>query len=490
MSAWAGYHRISRVGDRGDRLRSGEWAEETILSYAKSRGLDVEMLEVESDVSGGKVTRPILELAIRGVEEGRYAGIVVAQLDRLSRMDLADALSVFRRVEDAGGQVIAVAENIDAGTPEGRLNRNIWLSFGDMQLSRYKAQMVKSKHGAVMAGIWPSPWVPFGYTCERRKDGGDGRLYPDPDTRQLVAAGFEARAAGRSTRLAAEAMGVPLSTASKMLGNRVYLGELRLAAGDGLPEWVNLRAHEPLVSVDVWEAAQLNHPRPVRNGHSPALLAGIARCAGCRSVMSLDARADGKRTYRCKPNKMAGRCPAPAIIAASKLEGYIEPLALDAIGSLRFSADERSSAVAQAVERARAAETEFEAFQKAVSVAGLGVNDVAAGLRSRSDAIADARADVASARLAAGPLPDPGTLLELYPDMDVGERRHVLRGALGAVWVAKGIGTAKRRVRVVAAGFEPSNLPTSARVRHGRSVDVSPVAWDGDLPGEIRAAAA
>ncbi|MGH2955650.1 MAG: recombinase family protein, partial [Solirubrobacterales bacterium] len=110
----AGYIRVSRVGDRGERLISPELQAERIRTYAAARGLEVELLEPELDVSGGRLERPILSEILDGVEAGRFEGVIVAQLDRLSRLSLADAHKVIERIESAGGQVIAVAESFDA----------------------------------------------------------------------------------------------------------------------------------------------------------------------------------------------------------------------------------------------------------------------------------------------------------------------------------------------------------------------------------------
>jgi hypothetical protein len=100
---WAGYTRVSRVGDRGDRLISPELQAARIRAFAVIRDLEVKILEPELDVSGGSkaLERPILSQALEGIEEGRYAGIIVAQLDRLSRMDITEALHTIRKIEAA-----------------------------------------------------------------------------------------------------------------------------------------------------------------------------------------------------------------------------------------------------------------------------------------------------------------------------------------------------------------------------------------------------
>jgi site-specific DNA recombinase len=154
--ALLGYRRVSRVGDRKDTLLSPDLQADVIEAYAAQRGIEVEMLDAELDVSGGRVRRPILEAALERVEAGTASGLIVDTLDRLSRMAIFEALGVIRRVEGAGGQVIAVSENFDAGTPEGRLVRNMFLSIGEMQRERYGGKIAASKRSAVERGIWPT----------------------------------------------------------------------------------------------------------------------------------------------------------------------------------------------------------------------------------------------------------------------------------------------------------------------------------------------
>ncbi|MFL5859055.1 MAG: recombinase family protein, partial [Solirubrobacteraceae bacterium] len=233
----ASYARVSHVGDRPE-LRSPELQHERIAWYANAHGLSTAKLKPEIDESGGKARRPILEAAISGIERGEYSGIIVAQLDRLSRLSLADALKTIERIEQVGGKVVAVAENFDAATPEGEMARNVMLSTGHMQLRRYSDQFATAKERAVREGIWPLPSVPLGY----RKDARTRKLIPGPEREVArLRRGFEARAAGQSWRAVADILGVSVSTARDLIRNGVYLGQLRYG------QWVNERAHPELI---------------------------------------------------------------------------------------------------------------------------------------------------------------------------------------------------------------------------------------------------
>ncbi len=446
---------MSRVGDRVETLISPEQQAARIRSYAHARKLDIEMLEPELDVSGGKVDRPILSAAIRRIERGDAAGIIVAQIDRLSRMTMIEALKTIERIESVGGKVIAVAENFDVDTDEGRTGRNLFLVIGDMQLNRYKTQFRVAKEQAVARGIWPISKVPRGYV-----KGDDRHLAPGPD-RRLPPSLFERRASGLSFPKIGLEFDMAPSSVARLLENRVYLGEIHYG------EWVNLEAHPPLVTRDLFEAAQIYHPPPARTKGQvePALLAGLVRCSACGYRMSVDGHSG---IYKCRPHKAVGVCPAPAIVSKRRLEELVQR-SIDAAleqARLSFRAVERHDDVAAAETTLAEAEAELSAYQQVVKISDVGAEHFAAGMRQRVEAVEVARRELARARLASPALPagERGDLTD-------SQRRSGLRGAIGVIWVRKRRSGAG--IRIVAAGFEPTHF--------------TPIDWDdGDLPGEIR----
>jgi Recombinase zinc beta ribbon domain len=392
-------------------------------------------------------------------------------------MGLTDALRTIEEIESRGGEVIAVAENFDARTPEGELGRNVFLSLAHMQLRRYSDAFAVSKRSAVERGVWPVAKIPLGYRCHRIKDGGTGVLEPEPAAARVVLRAFERRVGGAAWSQVADVLGTGVSGAQRLLRNRVYLGEIRLKVNG--EEVVNPTAHLAIVPLELWEAAQALQPRPPRGAaKSPALLAGLIRCAGCGRTMTFDAGAG----YRCHARNASGRCKAPAIIAPATVEPYVQAAALELLGGLHFRAVAENATAA--VKVLRTAEAELEAFQQATSA--LADADLfATGMRQRVLAVESARGEVAAtASLRPVALPK-GDLEGLWPTLTVQQRAHVLRGVLGVVWVRKGRGLpVAERVRVIARGHEPADLsrPGSGPIR-----PVGPVEWpEGDLEGEIR----
>jgi DNA invertase Pin-like site-specific DNA recombinase len=473
---WLGYHRISRIGGRVDTPVSDGEFRQKVTGFADRKGFDLELLPVEKDQTGSKFERPILEEAIRRIESGEAAGLIVVRYNRLSRATASDTHLIIERVENgAGGRVHSVEEDYP-DTPEGRMARGMAFNVSRMEWERSQLQVRASKIGAVEAGVWPMSVVPVGYNCVRRKDGGDGKLKVDPPAKRKVLRAFRARRDGRSWTAVGLLLGVGPTGAQKVIRNRVYLGEINLKVDGELVR--NPAAHEPIVGRELWEAAQVEHPRPPRNPDiGPSLLRGLVRCAGCGGAMSPDS-SKGERRYRCVAHNKTGgrRCESPAIISRDKLDEHVERVALAEIDRLSFSFAERNAEVPRAETAVEDAKAEIQEFQR-IMKASERPEFFAEGMKDRIAALERAELESRRARQVVGSVPPPGTLRELWPDLSVEERGHVLRGSLGAVYVRKGRGPADGRVRIFAPGFEPPSL------REGR--DVGPLPWDDDLDGVI-----
>src|SRR3954468_22070510 len=90
MSTWAGIVRVSHMGKRkADAVdfHSERLQVEAIEKEAKHRGVRVEILPSELDVSGGTPLhkRPSMLRAVEGVESGQYAGIIAYDVNRFGR---------------------------------------------------------------------------------------------------------------------------------------------------------------------------------------------------------------------------------------------------------------------------------------------------------------------------------------------------------------------------------------------------------------------
>jgi DNA invertase Pin-like site-specific DNA recombinase len=301
-----GYVRVSRVGGRGgEGFISPELQRETIASKARAGGLELVELVEDLDESGGKYERPGFQRALEAVERGEASVIVVARLTRFARSVL-DTHRALERLEAAGGRLVACDIDVDVSTPQGRLIRNTFATLAQFELELAREQWQAAKANAVGRGVKISARAPFGYRFT-----GEHRLEPSDDRETLVEL-FRRRAAGTSWRLLVAWFAgetgrtVAPATLAHMVANRAYLGEVTYA------ELVKVDAHEALVDVELWEAAQRPSAdwkagRPTKAAGARSLLAGIARCASCGSGLGSTTSGHGKRVYRCANGQCARR---------------------------------------------------------------------------------------------------------------------------------------------------------------------------------------
>jgi site-specific DNA recombinase len=435
-----GYIRVSRVGDRGERLRSPDWQRREIRDAANARGLTVRQVISDLDESGGSDQRPGLLRIIRRIEQGKSAGIVVAKLDRFSR-DLEQSLRLARRIEEAGGQIISFAEPNDRTTPEGVLQVNFLMAVAQHQRDVAKRNFAKARAGAVATGIWPAPLVPVGYRLRGSKD---RRLVPDERLAPIVASAFDLAAAGvgpssvgdyLASQGAATAMGSKTwskQAVAYLLANRVYIGEVR--SGD----FINTDAHQPIVDRATFEAAQRPR-RQLGRARGTYLLSGLARCFNCRHALQGTVSSRGRRRYRCTRRHAGGLCPDPVSCNADELEAIIEREFFGLVRRLELAGDAIDAATdLSALETTLAkAERDLEAWRDDSDTQEiLGRDGWLDGLRVRQQRVGQARTELADARTAeAGTVefPPVAELRGLWAQMAVEDRREHLQAVIDVV---------------------------------------------------------
>lgn len=471
----AGYVRVSHVGGReGESFRSPEDQERAIRQYAKANGHRVTMFPPDLDESGGKESRPNLDQAVEAVESGALDGIIVAYGSRLMR-NVRAALSLWERIEAAGGRYINVALDLDATTPEGRMMRTQLAAMDEYELDRKRAEFDRLKRESTERGIWQRRQTPTGYD----KDPETRRLVPNADAPKVVRA-FEQRAAGQRMVRIADGLGMTPNGTRRLLANRVYLGEV----SDG--PHVNPNAHPPIVPVDLFDRCQVERPRPPRakDAAGPRLLAGVIRCGSCGFVMIRSGSRTGA-TYRCPTHHSGERCPAPAGIVAERVESYVTDLALHELDRLHAEGTPRHSVIEELEAELTAAEAEVTAYLAATSAADLGAELFAQGLEPRR-----ARREAAEAALHAERQRDGATSValggrEAWDRLDAAGRNEVVRAMFDAV-VVRTVGRGRQvpvEDRVVAyragAGLR---LPR----RTGEGAGLHPLPFDPDSPEAIR----
>lgn len=477
-NVWAGVVRVSFVGGRGgDRFHAErEQIEEIQRGVSGIKGAQLELLPSELDVSGGLPLeqRPSLLRAVEGVENGTYAGVIVAYLSRLGR-SVSEQLRAWDRVEAAGGRIVVVREGIDTSTPTGRMLRTILLAVAEMEREQHVERFEERRRHATASGVWQRHQVPTGYVR-------------DPETRRLIPGGragdvrdaFGMSAAGEPVIAIGRRLNLTASGARHLLRNRVYLGELRVGAH------VNTGAHEPLVSLELFDAAQPASVRPARSGRhtAPALLAGIVRCQACGHVMTRTG-GRGVTIYVCPPGSKRV-CPAPASITGHRVDEHVTRIVLPLLDRLHVTASQADAQITEARAVVADAEGELVAYLQATAALDVSPDALRAGAEQRQAAVDEARSELRRREALRPVTPGVETGGEAWEGLD-GHGRNALLRALLEVVVVRKVGRGRTmpvedRVRVVAHG---TGLPVP-RKRGDVPIPVTPLPFlDLDVEGVL-----
>jgi site-specific DNA recombinase len=459
------YIRVSKVAGRaGDSFISPGVQRERIESWAQAHDAVVTWHESELDVSGSKMRRPIFDGIMRRVRAGETDGVIVAKLDRFART-LVGALSTLEEFERHNAVLVSVADNLDLSTPMGKAFLRILLVFAELESDRISESWKTATSKAVERGIHIAKFTPIGYD-----KGTDKRLVLSTDA-VAVREAFLMRGAHRSRteialqldRLAPRHGGGRWTPpmVDRIIKNRVYLGWAYRG------EQINKHAHEAIVSMAEWQAANLAPVRAAARSKKPNLLGGIARCAGCRYVLAPGKSRFGGTGgedvlgYRCRTTHTAGVCTEPASIHARKLEAYVEAVWHEQMAQEALSVQQDTDALQTAADALSAAEEELAAFAADVTARRLLGEGYHAALEQRAAAVNSARADLQKA-IAAGP--NPATI-ERYDELPVTDRKRILGSSIDAIIVKRGHSQApiEQRVTILWRGEGPDDLPRRGR---------------------------
>lgn len=448
--AMDGYIRVSRVAGRaGDSFISPAVQREQIEGWAKLRGVTIAAWHEDLDQSGGKLSRPGLDALLRRIESGETGGVVVAKLDRLSRLGVGDALKLVERITTAGGTLAAIDLGLDPTTPFGEFGMTIMLAMGRMERRRFSDAWDTAKSRAMDRGVKIGP-TPIGYL---RAEGSTLEL--DPERGPVVTEAYRLAASDglpaalEYLRARAPERHWTTFTARRLLATRTYLGESHY--GDR----VEHDAHPALTDRATWTAAQTEQGR--RRAKASFPLSSIARCATCGERMvggrqgAKKGVSRGVRTYRCAASLVrykGTRCTLPATIVAEPLEELVRAALRKDFGSDRYGVPVQQADLDSAEQTMAAAERELEAFAGDLT-ARTALGDLYhPALRARADAVAAAQEAYRSeaSRQAQVLSVDVATLLDTD---DPAELRELFAATVDAVLVERGRGRVAERTRVV-----------------------------------------
>ena len=474
-----GYIRVSRIGGRaGDGYISPKVQRESIKRYADELGCSIpaDAWFDDQDYSGGNLDRPGWEALVARIEAGELDGVIVHCTDRFAR-NVPDGAAEIRRIVDERKALFGSAqERMDAATDQGRYMLQQFLNNAELQLNTLKSGWKRAKERAIARGAHIGP-TPLGLDRIPKGEERSGTLVPKrewkPVIRRLFKRAAQYPSVGTKTlsNWANEKATRPdgkrwtATTVGHVLANRVYLGEVSYRPrNDHFEPLVNSDAHEAIIDEATWQAAQ-RQPGVQKTSAGPAsLLSGLIRCAGCRYRMSASRGGKMIRVYRCIGEHGAGKCPAPAVITADKIEEWVVDQ-IKAQWQTRFelvpqSAHEQKDldAAIAALEEAREELAAFAADTKARKMLGDAYHPA---MEKRAAEVEAAQAEIR--RLAAGQSGFAGVRID-WGALSRIELREVLAGAIDAVFIRQGRGRpVMERASIIWNGELDDDVPSRGR---------------------------
>ncbi|MEU4777505.1 recombinase family protein [Micromonospora sp. NPDC023633] len=445
------YVRVSALmGRGGDDFHSPD-VQTSAMRRATHGMREVGVVE-DIDVSGTHFTREGIDRVRQMARDGQIDAIAVYDVSRFGR-DVLESLLVLRELAESGVTIISACEHIDTSTPAGEM-----MLINLLNLAQYRAREIGRAWSATIARRAEQGRhhgrPPTGY---RRAD--DGRLEPDPVLGHVIAGAFRDYAAGAGVRdirrriQNASGLALATSTLKKLLANPTYLGVVHSRGPGGMVETPD--AHPPLVDEDTWQQVQTRieadrrvHPRVQDARYS---LSGIGRCGACEGHTNIRPHRNGPGIFCRNQWELTSPCAGCGHLRLAAVEEALLGQVRARVELLRGDVAARTAHAARAVRAGADVEAlhrELEATRRAMARAterwareqldDRTYDDTMADLRRAETQLVENLTSARSVVQAAAPesvVSLGEKLLELWPEMDGGQRNRALRQILVTVTI-------------------------------------------------------
>lgn len=299
-----------------------------IDEYAR-RGQFLVRERFEEAHSAKDTGRPEFNRMLQFLADNREVrAILVHKQDRIAR-NLTDWAFLMEKLKV---RVVCVDEPV-ADTPMGWLTQTFGAAMAKFYSDNLSAEVRKGLRGKFEQGGCLTR-APVGYTNVPRTRGSKASVVVDPETAPLIRRMFEEYATGTYSLAALADLlfdaglrtktgrAFPKERVRKLLRHPFYKGFVRY--GDA----VRPGAHEPLVSAELWEAAQgvleARHANPGDKGSIFFLLRGLLWCAECGRRFTAERHPKGSY-YCCMRDARRVPCLQP-YVPVVQLDADVEAL--------------------------------------------------------------------------------------------------------------------------------------------------------------------
>lgn len=326
------YLRKSRDDENESKEETLARHERMLLDYCSRYDLSIEKIYREV-VSGESIAaRPEMQKLLDDVQAGDYDGVVVVELERLSRgnpIDQAEVLEIFKK---SGTKIYTLNKiydfSVDDDLDEEFFEFGLFMSRREYKV--IKRRLLRGRKQAQKEGYFIGSITPLGF--DKKKDGKGFVLYPDENAEKVIAI-FDmfvnqCRSLSEirdylihSGLRPARATEWTSRRVRQILENQNYIGNIKV-----MGEWKKGK-HDGIIPEGVFKAAQVklqnDLPKVRREYQIKNPLAGICKCAVCGHPLQLSANEYAGRTpIKCRTTN----CPT----VSTYLE-ILEPMIIDGI---------------------------------------------------------------------------------------------------------------------------------------------------------------
>ena len=329
MEIYAIYLRKSRTDEQAEARGEGDTLarhRKTLTELAERDNAIIGHIYEEVGSADSIAARQKMQQLLLDVVSGKWAGVYVMDIDRLSRGDAGDQATVMRAFQSSGTIIRTPGKAYDFNTATDEDQGEFKLFFSHLEYKTIKRRLYRGRELSAEDGWYIGTRKVYGYhkVPAQGKDGPTLAIYPEQA--EVVLKSFQLYADGHSSHYIADVLngrGVKPnysdywnpSTIRNMLKNPVYIGLIswgkkvsRPTLDGGKKRILNPRAilsqgrHPAIVPEPLWDAVSArlagNIKPTTRKGNTVVSpLAGLVRCSRCGYLMQ---RHSGKR-YRDDP---------------------------------------------------------------------------------------------------------------------------------------------------------------------------------------------
>lgn len=330
--AYAMYLRKSRKDLEAEARGEGETLarHEAALNELASR-YNLEISKTYREIESGETIaeRPEMQKLLAGVQQGKWEGVFVHEVERLARGDSIDQGIVSQTFSATGTKIYTPGKIYDPTNEFDEEYFEFGLFMSRREYKTIRRRMLAGRIASVKEGKYMGKNDPFGYRRVKLENEKGWSLEIVPEQAEVVRQIYQWTIAGAGANTIAKRLhamglktrvGAQWSPASvrQLLMNEIYCGYVtwghktskKVVDGNTVTrkrtrtdDYIKIKGrHDPIVSEEIWEAAQraarsrpaikVRGDRQMRNPYQ-----GMIYCAKCGHALQLATHKRGGHTY-------------------------------------------------------------------------------------------------------------------------------------------------------------------------------------------------